>query len=373
MVTFGRKAYKQTFLIIGSLIFTFIFLEVLLRWWGGSITRFDTLPVTWILTEQEWDIDPDTIFIKKSVAEKIANFKPQHSQRPLIVALGDSFTAGNPVAEKNNFVSRFSHALLHKGYDHDILNVGVSGFGPDQELTLMKRILHKGIRPKIVIWTFYVNDLFENGQQPTFTIDKEKKLTAIPGSEDFIYQRQKFFNAIPLPVEVKGQSAVVAVLLHAFKFNLNQQIQPQYRPPTQNYQWAMEKLKLEVQQMHELSAQYDFVIVPVLIESQRSYFFPEQLKTMPPAESYEDTFNLMNTFLENEPNYLMLNLNELVQSPEYNHLFHRCAQGGIDYFIADDDLRDSLPFGVRHFNEKGYDIFGQIMAEHLDDLGLLSH
>jgi len=75
--------------------------------------------------------------------------------RPRIVALGDSLTFGWGVEADERFTSRLEEQL-----GADVLNLGVSGYGTDQELLLWE---HDGraLRPRVVLLTVCANDLAE--------------------------------------------------------------------------------------------------------------------------------------------------------------------------------------------------------------------
>jgi hypothetical protein len=78
--------------------------------------------------------------------------------KPRIVFFGDSFTWGYNLRETN----RFSNLLAARLPGWEVLNMGVSGFGSDQSLLLMKRMLPR-VRPSIAVLVFCtINDRDEN-------------------------------------------------------------------------------------------------------------------------------------------------------------------------------------------------------------------
>jgi acyl-CoA thioesterase-1 len=52
---------------------------------------------------------------------------PSTSNRPKIIALGDSLTAGFGLAEKESYPYLLQEKLKADGYDHEVVNAGVSG------------------------------------------------------------------------------------------------------------------------------------------------------------------------------------------------------------------------------------------------------
>lgn len=74
-----------------------------------------------------------------------------------IVVVGDSFTWGYGVNDEDVYVSKLA-ALLPQ---MEILNLGVTAYGPSQELEYFKS---EGVRyhPDIVVWAFCLNDIEES-------------------------------------------------------------------------------------------------------------------------------------------------------------------------------------------------------------------
>jgi len=75
--------------------------------------------------------------------------------RPRIVALGDSLTFGWGVEAEQGFTTR-----LEELTGAEVLNLGVSGYGTDQELLLWERV-GRGLAPRVVLLTVCANDLEE--------------------------------------------------------------------------------------------------------------------------------------------------------------------------------------------------------------------
>ena len=75
---------------------------------------------------------------------------------PVILAFGDSLTAGFGVADKENYPSRLQIILKQKGYPHRVVNAGVSGDTTAGGVRRISWLLQQ--KPKIVILALGAND-----------------------------------------------------------------------------------------------------------------------------------------------------------------------------------------------------------------------
>lgn len=105
----------------------------------------------------------------------------EYAKRPgvkRIVSLGDSFTIGYEVKAEETFSSILERELNARkaGYDVEVLNAGVSGFGNAEECLYLERELLK-YDPDIVVVSFFVNDIEDNIRSDLFGL-KNGKLVA---------------------------------------------------------------------------------------------------------------------------------------------------------------------------------------------------
>ena len=87
----------------------------------------------------------------------------EHSQQKpagvfRIAVLGDSYMEGGQVPLDSVFSKVLEQTLRDRGYDCETLNFGVSGYGPDQELVLLKKYALQ-FDPDLVILSFSKNDV----------------------------------------------------------------------------------------------------------------------------------------------------------------------------------------------------------------------
>lgn len=352
---------KKGLLLGVSIVLACLILEVGLRFSKTDLGDLEMIPIHWILTDTGWTVDPDLIYAQRSVLEEIEKVATRSSKAPLILTLGDSFTAGDPFPDEESFPSQLKRELAAESINVEVLNVGHAGYNPDQELIMLKKILQKGIRPKIVVWSFYPNDFYESGQWPNFTLDQHGQLLQLSGARSFIFQRQKFYEALPLTRNIKENSAVVGAMLHFFNLKINQEIPREFRDPNTNFDWVEQKFKLEIQAAKQLADQNNFTLIFVSVHPQTAYFTSQFLKDHQIEDDQSKEVAAFDRLLSQEKYYLPLNLNTLLESGKYPFHIPQCVDGATYYFNRHHSENDDFPLGQHHFNELGYLLFGEIV------------
>src|SRR5262245_27864341 len=76
---------------------------------------------------------------------------------PVILAIGDSMTAGYGVASELSYPAQLEKQLKNRGYNYRVVNQGVTGSTTSQALSRLNRAL--GLQPDIVIIQLGGNDV----------------------------------------------------------------------------------------------------------------------------------------------------------------------------------------------------------------------
>ena len=172
-----RREFTINFLILlGSLILIAIICELFLRLLGDhyGVKLYEKYPQGALCKPDRvlgWIGNPEKAGILSFAAEETADMhvvmnpegfwdinpqiiKPSETKR--ILFLGDSFTIGFGVSEKERF-SDLIKDLLPSGFE--VINMGMWGYSTDQELLVLTE---KGIKysPDIVIVSMFLDDLF---------------------------------------------------------------------------------------------------------------------------------------------------------------------------------------------------------------------
>jgi acyl-CoA thioesterase I len=145
--------------------------------------------------------------------------------RPVILAFGDSLTAGLGVPREENYPSRLQGELDQLGYRYQVINAGVSGDTSHEGLTRLEGWLRR-TRPEIVILELGAND----------------GLRGLP-----VPAMQANLAAMIEKIREAGATVVLAGM----------QIPPNYGP---EYTDAFRKV------FHDLAEQYGVLFIPFLLE-----------------------------------------------------------------------------------------------------------
>lgn len=218
----------------------------------------------WMLGGTYSTLDDDLITIPRFLLAP--EFYARPADRPLVLAIGDSFTQGYPVDAEQTYPAVLQQRLAARGVQVDVANAGMGDSGPDQQLRLLETRLLPRLRPAVVVWTFYANDLWDNVLKPVYTIE-EGRLVPISSATHWIAFRQRLFDAVP-PWFARGSWAFHA-LLHATEAKGVDLVPSSERAdPTA---WAARKLRLELASFDRLAHEARFTPYVVLIAPQSRY------------------------------------------------------------------------------------------------------
>ena len=105
---------------------------------------------------------------------------------PRIIAIGDSFTYGAGVSYDQAFVTLLEHGLKERNADVEILNMGVPGWGPHEELELLKSTA-VNFKPDLVLLNVFVgNDIIPDGHfEPAMLVAGQRYV--VHGSGNWIH------------------------------------------------------------------------------------------------------------------------------------------------------------------------------------------
>lgn len=147
-------------------------------------------------------------------------FRPDHKPNDrkgegtyIILMIGDSFTYGGEVAHLSSYPAILERKLLDSWRNVNVINAGVPGYGPDQQLMYLLELLPE-IKPDLVIWNLYENDITDANYYCIFN-ERDGELLQLPSWKNNVYRQGYFVNVFPWLVVRQPISKIVA---HAVGF-----------------------------------------------------------------------------------------------------------------------------------------------------------
>jgi hypothetical protein len=163
----GRPA-RLARIIRGSLVFIVILEALLVITDTVLINRPDASLLGGPYREMRTDRGT-TLILCKPQPNSPFGFRTDHPYQPVIgmprvLFLGDSYTEGSGSAEECNYPDVVEAVLgARLGRNVEVMNAGVSGYGPREALTLLRELRHMGYAFDAVVYNFFIeNDFTDN-------------------------------------------------------------------------------------------------------------------------------------------------------------------------------------------------------------------
>lgn len=129
----------------------------------------------------------------------------------LVAVFGDSFTWGWGVANGQVFTDVMQNEL---GAGADVRNFGVNAYGTFQELLLLQRLLHQGVRPQDVIVMFFSNDFYDNIN----TADTRRPSLQVSGHQATVFNQPVARRAVSPWKKLAKRSHLLASIIYVADF-----------------------------------------------------------------------------------------------------------------------------------------------------------
>lgn len=260
-----------------------------------------------------------------------------------ILAIGDSFTYGHYVSDRHTYPAQIEAILLDQGYDVNVLNAGVSGYGTDQEYILAKEIISI-YQPDLVLININVNDVYDNNDSCLFRNNKDGVLEQIPGSTSNIFIQSYILDHTPK--WLKGSALLNLLLSQLSPQNARINFACTQKNPLPEIDTSTRKMKKLIQLLEsELPSKTKLLIT--LMPTQ-SYFLTQQ--TSPLLDYLEAHKHITKYFATKN----FLDLNQLIKEA-YPLTSHNDAT----MFLGDETEKLS-EYGHKHLN-----LFGNRTAAHI--------
>jgi len=102
-----------------------------------------------------------------------------------VLVLGDSFTYGHGVSNNESYPARLADLFSRHGYDVEVVNAGVNGYGTDQQHAYYTEELFL-LDPDVIVLGLNWNDLVDNIGRPLYTI-ADGKLLGMDATKNSLY------------------------------------------------------------------------------------------------------------------------------------------------------------------------------------------
>ncbi len=174
----NRGAFSKIILVMISLIFTVFFTEIILRYYYfGKLSIVNTNADRWKFYHYDEELGWSSIpysegyfsnprqglnaYIKHNESGIRVNDNPFESRGKSILVVGDSVTAGFEVDNNETYSAILEKLFFENGCNYRVYDAGVSGYGTDQSLWNLERLLSI-VQPDYVIYMFTINDFVDN-------------------------------------------------------------------------------------------------------------------------------------------------------------------------------------------------------------------
>lgn len=273
-----------------------------------------------------------------------------------IFVIGDSFS------EKGLWqrfgIESFPEILAPMVLPARVYNFGLGAVGPDQELRYFIENLLP-LKPTIVIWQLYANDVMDNVIQPVYTISKERKLVTISGQTNWMYRRQLLYNILPYP-SLLMHSHLLKETLYAFEITKYKDVPSLYKNQPQN--WGIAKIQLEIDTMNELAQKYNFQVLYVLIPPQATFLRLDNHALIPGVAQAIAYDKAIDTLLTRQIHYVRIHFDQPVEVGAPRRSYENILE---EMYLHDED---SNAYGDKHISQKGQILVAKQIREQLEPL-----
>ncbi len=352
------KRIAPLLLTILGLIVSIFIIEIGLR-----VFRYKPeLERDFYLTSNWRVLDKETIMINPRFLKD--DFYTSGDYDKTIVTLGDSFTEGFPVGEGKTYPDVLKELLQIVGSRVNVINVGLGDSGTDQHLKLFTRYILPRLKPDVLIWSIYPNDVWDNMEKAVYTISDNNRLIPKDVSKSWLYRRQLIYDWFPLSASMKQESYLLNILLKSTEILKFSQIPQEYKGKSE--EWGLKKILMAVEEMNRLAERHGFTVYYILIAPQALYLEEvdsQKWKTYPTLIQYRrieamlhDRVDFINARFDNPYLRFETKAGNTMETPD----------------IFADGKRDRNRIGDRHFNEIGYQLLAQKVLKNLSLRGGVS-
>lgn len=345
MAARSRFSARSRALSLGALailtgVATLLAAEAALR----ALSLRPKLETEWLLGRPDM-LRPGPIFFDPATERDVYY---ETRDRPIVVALGDSFTQGYPVSKADSYPAVLADLAAERDIPVSVIAICAGNTGPDQQLHVFEHELLPRLTPDVVVWQLYANDIGDNVSKAVFSID-ENRLVPIDGYYNWLYWRQRLHGLVPFAEWLVAESYVYRFLLKAFERLQILAVPREHRDHPEV--WALEKIRLVVDRMRGHADRNGFRFYVLLIAPQSAYLDAEARRE-DEISGFTRRYRQLRDMLSNEPGFI-------------DAVFRGADGVTLDGGVFMDDGRDPGRLGGRHFDEQGYRRLAELVLARL--------
>ena len=285
---------------------------------------------------------------------RINPFASVHTKNNVIILLGDSFTWGYGTDDEQTYPSQLQRLLNNSGHEARVVNAGFPGFGTDQELVYFEHYILPNNKPSIVVWNIQENDWDDNNNACLYSV--------VDGQ---LRQHAGFMNTLFLLGNIYARTPKFLTKTKTYQYIFS--LIPERKTPGCSQSksddiYNNHKITLEVEHMKRLSEAYHFRLIITFIQGQYSY------ESIQPPDYELRTAHKIDSIRSAQIEPVLVSqsikntLNGLAKDTLVSEVLGTSS--------ADLNLRlfqenDPFPFGQKHMNELGNELFAIVVFQAL--------
>jgi hypothetical protein len=266
-----------------------------------------------------------------------------------ILFLGDSFTRSPWTEFSQQYPTQFSqHYSNHNSVCVKQLKLATGGANNDQEFLRFSDVVDE-IKPDVLIWQFYENDLWENVKNEILRVDGEK-LSRKSSITNFLFIAGFLNQRIPF---IRNTALGDYLLYLGESGDVFRQWNSSLSSPQQISKYNQQKIPLLLLEMEKLSAKYDFESYTTLSPLECQY-----------STKYED---VCNDYFQNFLRQILVTHSNFVsmEPPEQRNILGVGTEPSSHLFNT---KQDNNPPGYRHLSPSGNEYFTSVMFDNFAKL-----
>lgn len=320
-------------------------------------------PVTNDTSDQDWQVvRPDFRSPEDSIDQ---TFK--------VLTVGDSFTYGHALANEQTMPAHLEKILNESGYDVNVFNAGVPGYGVDQHYRMALELLDP-IQPNLVIVNLHVTDFWDSNDNCLFRRVGAGRYLPVPGAGNFQYWQLHLVTKLP-------SSIINSKLGGALLALLNERWNPLCSVGATRFEndVVLDKIRYLLTTLHHQLEEQDVALM-ITAGAFQGYFdeflLPDSL-TQPHRDehqaikhSLQDQFEILdvNEELEKRRRYLeqaQLALFSASEAASLSGLVVELQPVPLGLFFNTSENEAETPPGYFHLNSYGNQVFAEAVAQSI--------